>query len=188
MRAVVLSDQRMGGGELVLNAKFLRFAAHWGVHPRACRPYRAQTKGKVERPIRYIRDSFCYGRAFAGDEDLNEQASRWVEGTANVRQHGTTGERPVDRFERDEREALRPMASRPYQRVGVQPAAAPTGVVARIVNGPHEANRQDPHLPMRYDTGRPRAVIRLRISQPRTASLPCPAGLRARRLSPMMDL
>ena len=45
MRAVVLSDQRVGGGELVLNAEFLRFAAHWGFHPRACRPYRAQTKG-----------------------------------------------------------------------------------------------------------------------------------------------
>ena len=44
------------------------------------------------------------------------------------------------------------------------------------------------HLPIRYDTGRPRAIIRLRIAQPRTASLPCPAGLRARRPSPMMDL
>ena len=66
---------------------------------------------------------------------------------------------------------------------------APTrGVVARILTGPHDANRQDSHLPMRYDTGRPRAVIRLRISQPRTTSLPCPAGLRARRPSPMMDL
>ena len=52
----------------------------------------------------------------------------------------------------------------------------------------HDAHRQDPHLPMRYDTGRPRAVIRLRISQPRTTSLPCPAGLRARRPAPMMDL
>ena len=62
------------------------------------------------------------------------------------------------------------------------------GVVARIVTGPHDGHRQDPHLPMRYDTGRPRAVIRLRISQPRTTSLPCPAGLRARRPSPMMDL
>ena len=41
---------------------------------------------------------------------------------------------------------------------------------------------------MRYDTGRPRAAIRLRISQPRTTSLPCPAGLRARRPSPMMDV
>ena len=48
------------------------------------------------------------------------------------------------------------------------------GVVARIVTGPHEANRQDTHLPMRYDTGRPRAVIRFRISPPRTTSLPCP--------------
>ena len=67
-------------------------------------------------------------------------------------------------------------------------ATAIEGVVARIVTGPHDANRQDPHRPMRYDTGRPRAVIRLRISQPRTASLPCPAGLRARRPSPMMDL
>ena len=66
--------------------------------------------------------------------------------------------------------------------------AADRGVVARIVTGPHDAHRQDSYLPMRYDTGRPRAVIRLRISQPRTTSLPCPAGLRARRPSPMMDL
>ena len=125
MRAVVLSDQRVGGGELVLNAEFLRFAAHWKFYPRACRPYRARTKGKVERPIRYIRESFFYGRAFANDEDLNEQASGWVEGTANVRRHGTTGERPVDRFERDEREALGPLASRPYRRLGVHRGAEP---------------------------------------------------------------
>ena len=62
------------------------------------------------------------------------------------------------------------------------------GVVARIVTGPHGAHPQNAYLPMRYDTGRPRAVIRFKISQPRTASLPCPAGLRARRPSPMMDL
>ena len=66
--------------------------------------------------------------------------------------------------------------------------AAAGGVVARIVPGPHDAHRQDSHWPMRYDTGRPSSVIRLRISQPRTTSLPCPAGLRARRPSPMMDL
>ena len=62
IRAVVLSDDRGAGGGLVLNAEFLRFAAHWGFMPRSCRPYRAQTKGKVERPIRYIRESFFYGR------------------------------------------------------------------------------------------------------------------------------
>ena len=80
MRAVVLSDGRVGGGQLVLNAEFLRFAAHWGFRPRSCRPYRAKTKGKVERPIRYIRDSFFYGREFVNDEDLNEQALLWLEG------------------------------------------------------------------------------------------------------------
>ena len=67
-------------------------------------------------------------------------------------------------------------------------ASLSRGVVARIVTGPHDAHRQDPHRPIRYDTGRPSSVIRLRISQPRTTSLPCPAGLRARRPSPMMDV
>ena len=66
MRAVVLSDDRSDGGELILNAEFLRFAAHWGFLPRSCRPYRAQTKGKVERPIRHLRDSFFYGRQRVG--------------------------------------------------------------------------------------------------------------------------
>ncbi len=45
MRAVVLSDDRGAGGGLLLNAEFLRFARHWGFDPRACRPYRAKTKG-----------------------------------------------------------------------------------------------------------------------------------------------
>ena len=125
MRAVVLSDDRAAGGGLVLNAEFLRFAAHWGFRSRSCRPYRAQTKGKVERPIRYIRDSFFYGRTFANDNDLNEQASRWLEDTANVRRHATTRECPIDRFERDERAVLLPLATCPYRRLGVRKAPEP---------------------------------------------------------------
>ena len=103
MRSVVVSDGRADEGELVLNAEFLRFASHWGFRPRSCRPYRARTKGKVERAdTLHPRELLLYGRKFVSDEDLNEQAQRWLEGTANVRRHGTTGERPVDRFERDE--------------------------------------------------------------------------------------
>ncbi|MDE0489454.1 MAG: IS21 family transposase [Gammaproteobacteria bacterium] len=118
MRAVVLSDDRLSGGGLTLNEEFLRFAAHWSFHPRPCRPYRAQTKGKVERPIRYIRESFHYGRAFVNDADVNDQVEHWLAEVANVRQHGTTGERPVDRFERDERSVLQPLAPQPYRRAG----------------------------------------------------------------------
>ena len=140
MRAVVLSDDRGAGGELILNTELLRFAAHWGFRARSCRPYRARTKGKVERPIRYLRESFFYGRQFANDADLNEQAERWLERTANVRRHGTTGERPVDRFERDERGALHSLADRPYQRLGAKPQVATT--LHRLSHAPVEVERR----------------------------------------------
>ncbi|MEX1103126.1 MAG: IS21 family transposase, partial [Dehalococcoidia bacterium] len=88
---------------------------HWGFGIRACRPYRAQTKGKVERPVSYVRDNFVYGREFLNDADLSEQRERWLTRTANVRVHWTTKERPQLRFERDERALLQPLALRPYQ-------------------------------------------------------------------------
>lgn len=114
MKAVIVRDLRGEGGRLVENAEFVRFSNHWGFRPRACRPYRAKTKGKVERPIGYVRKSFTYGRTFAGDADLNAQAEWWLGSVANVRRHGTTDERPVDRFESDERDVLLPLAHRPY--------------------------------------------------------------------------
>ncbi len=121
MRSVVLSDDRLNDGGLVLNTEFLRFASHWGFRPRACRPYRARTKGKVERPIRYLRQSFFYGRTFLNDEDLNAQSERWLEGTANVRRHRSLDESPRARFERDEQERLQPLALEPYPRLGATP-------------------------------------------------------------------
>lgn len=117
MRSVVIGDDRLSRGALVLNAEFLRFAAHWGFRPRACRPYRAKTKGKVERPIRYLRESFFYGRTFLNDADLNAQAERWLATTANRRKHRTVGEAPQLRFERDERFTLKSLAPTPYPRL-----------------------------------------------------------------------
>jgi transposase len=114
MKAVITRDLRLEGGTLLHNAEFLRFARHWDFTPRACRPYRAQTKGKVERPVRYLRSNFVYGRTFLHDADLDQQRRHWLERVANVRIHGTTGERPRDRFDRDERLQLHPLALRPY--------------------------------------------------------------------------
>ena len=114
MKAVITKDERAAGGRVTENAEFLRFAHHWDFRVRACRPYRAQTKGKVERPVSYVRSSFFYGRTFTSDEDLNHQARHWLDHVANVRTHGTLKERPVDRFEQ-ERDLLRPLASRPYR-------------------------------------------------------------------------
>ena len=114
MKAVITRDLRLEGGALMHNLEFLRFAAHWGFTPRACRPYRAQTKGKVERPVRYVRGNFVYGRTFLHDGDLDEQRAHWLERVANVRVHGTTGEPPQVRFDRDERAQLQPLALRRY--------------------------------------------------------------------------
>lgn len=125
MKSVITRDERAHGGRLVENMEFLRFAAHWGFRPRACQPYRAQTKGKVERPIRYVRQSFVYGREFVGDGDLDSQRRTWLDNVANVRVHQTTKEVPVIRFERDERAPLRPLAERPYQSVVLAPISTP---------------------------------------------------------------
>jgi hypothetical protein len=110
----------------VENPEFLRFAYHWQFRARACRAYRAQTKGKVERPIRYVRENFFYGRTFLNDEDLNAQASLWLEQVANVRIHGTTGERPIERFQREERMALNSQANRPYRSLVLSPQRQPS--------------------------------------------------------------
>ena len=114
MKTVITRDLRLEGGALIRNLEFLRFAHHWGFTPRACRPYRAQTKGKVERPVRYLRGNFVYGRTFLHDADLDQQRALWLERVANVRLHATTHERPRDRFDRDERLLLSPLATQRY--------------------------------------------------------------------------
>jgi transposase len=114
MRSVITRDLRLQGGALVHNLEFLRFAHHWGFTPRACRPYRAQTKGKVERPVRYLRENLVYGRTFLNDADLAQQCADWLARVANARVHGTTQERPCERFDRDERAQLQPLPVRRY--------------------------------------------------------------------------
>lgn len=115
MKAVVLADHRAEDGRLLENPEFLRFARHWGFRIRACRPYRARTKGKVERPVRYVRGNFVYGREFLGDADLDAQRLTWLDAVANVRVHRTTGAVPRERFALEERATLQPLAERPYR-------------------------------------------------------------------------
>ena len=128
MKAVITADLRLLGGQIVVNEEFLRFAAHWGFRARACRPYRAQTKGKVERPIRYVRENFAYGREMIGDAHLDEELTRWL-ARANDRVHATTKEVPRLRFERDERPLLLPLAERPYHSLVLVHPGEPKKVV-----------------------------------------------------------
>jgi hypothetical protein len=96
MRTVVAGSAE--DGRAVFNEELLRFAAHYSFQPVACRPYRAKTKGRVERAVSYLRGSFFYARQFRDLEDLNTQCAAWLEDTANARVHGTTGEIPQERL------------------------------------------------------------------------------------------
>ena len=87
MKAAVLGEVEK---HIVYNAKLVAFAQHYGFAPRACKAYRAKTKGKVERPFRYIRQDFFLARRFQNLADMNRQLREWLDSVANVRVHGTT--------------------------------------------------------------------------------------------------
>ena len=83
MRAVELSDQREGMRQAGVERGVTALCRALGIPPARVPPVSgSRRRASSRRPIRYIRDSFFYGRAFANDEDLNEQASRWLQGTA----------------------------------------------------------------------------------------------------------
>ena len=92
----VLDDTTEGSRKW--NASFKAFADYWGFEPRVCRPYRPQTKGKVESGVKYVKRNFLPGRQFSSLEDLNEQLLRWTLDVADRRIHGTTHQRPIERF------------------------------------------------------------------------------------------
>ena len=98
---------------VVFNARFLAFARYWGFQPRACAPYRARTQGKDERGVGYVKRNAIAGRTFASWAALEAHLSHWLRTVADVREHGTTGEPPLERFHRAEAAALRPLRGRP---------------------------------------------------------------------------
>jgi transposase len=93
------------------NPTFQAFAQYWGFEPRVCRPYRAQTKGKVESGVKYVKRNFLPGRTFADLADFNAQLAAWQAEIADLRVHGTTHEVPLERFSR-EAAALTPVVGR----------------------------------------------------------------------------
>jgi transposase len=97
---------------VVWNGTFKDRMDFWGVEIQLCRYYRAQTKGKVESGVKYVKRNALAGRRFRDLEELNAYLLSWCVEVADVRLHGTTHERPSERFQR-ERELLFPVDTRP---------------------------------------------------------------------------
>jgi transposase len=107
-KCAVLSYQ---GGKPRFNERLLDLALLYGFTPKACRPYRARTKGKTERMVDYVKDNFFQRyRSFASWAHLNQLAEMWLAEVADPRVHGTHKEVVLERFER-ERLLLGPLPS-----------------------------------------------------------------------------
>jgi hypothetical protein len=101
-------------GIVVWHPGFEAFCKDRGITPRACRPRRARTKGKIERGVGYVKHNALAGRTFPSFDALQRHLADWLVTVEDQRIHGTTQEKPSTRFERDERQALRPLPARPF--------------------------------------------------------------------------
>ncbi|MHB1054353.1 MAG: IS21 family transposase [Thermoleophilia bacterium] len=104
-KSMVLShDSR---GRVRYNESFLDLSGHYGFTPRACRPYRARTKGKDERMVGYVKHNFFQRyRSFASIEEANNLAAAWLATVADRRLHGTVKEIVCERFEHEQPQLL----------------------------------------------------------------------------------
>ena len=107
MKTAVIGEDDQA--HIVYNRALIDFAGHYRFHPKACRPYRAKTKGKVERPFRYIREDFFLARTFRNLDDLNAQLAHWLATVANPRVHATTRRVVNEAFAEEKLQPLPPV-------------------------------------------------------------------------------
>lgn len=106
MKTVVLERNTYGRGAHRFHPGFLDYIKHAGALPRLCQPYRAQTKGKVERFIGYLKRSFWVpfvatqrqAGVMPDKHSANAAVARWLREVANARVHATTEEIPAERL------------------------------------------------------------------------------------------
>jgi transposase len=115
-RTIVLRKDE-ASGQVEWNRSFKDRIDFYGVEAQLCRFYRAQTKGKVESGVKYVKRNALAGKRFRDIEELNAWLLQWSVEVADQRIHGTTHERPVDRFRREEAGKLQAVDTRqPAQR------------------------------------------------------------------------
>lgn len=125
--AVTGEDEK---GRVIYNQSLLSVLHHYGATPWACQPYRAKTKGKVERQFSYVRSSFFVGSQFENLAHLNHEFANWCASVADQRVHATTGKVVAEMFE-TERKALQPLPHIPYQALlGIERKVNREGMIA----------------------------------------------------------
>ena len=114
MKTVVLQRDAYQTGQHRFHPSLWQFGKEMGFSPRLCRPFRAQTKGKVERMVQYTRNSFYIPlmtrlrpMGITVDvETANRHGLRWLHDVANQRKHETIQTRPCDRWLEEQQSML----------------------------------------------------------------------------------
>jgi transposase len=155
-RTIVLAKDETSGS-VTWNATFKDRMDFYGADVRLCRYYRAQTKGKVESGVKYVKCNALAGRRFADLDALNRWLVEWCLTVADTRVHGTTHERPSERFAREEAATLVAVdARRPSPRERVESRIVPRDGLVAV-----EANRYP--VPLEW-AGR-RIEVRIRVEE-----------------------
>lgn len=97
-----------------VQATYRECAEHYGFRICACRPRTPEHKGKVESGVHYVKRNFLGGREAGCIRQANSDVRHWCLTTAGQREHGTTHEAPLVRFEQSERARLRPLPASDY--------------------------------------------------------------------------
>ena len=134
--------QRLVGAAPVFNPTYLDFSRHWGFEIAPCNVRSGNEKGRVENGVGYVKKNFLAGLELADFATLQPAAALWVDTVADVRIHGATQQRPIDRFE-EERAHLRRLNA-----AGFDLARVCTARATKQFRVPLDANRYT--VPARY--------------------------------------
>lgn len=104
------------------NPRFLEFCRHYGIEIRLCNPARGNEKGRVERVIRTMKETFFTAQSASCLKGLNKGLLEWVE-NKNDALHRATGRRPVDLLQE---EPLKPLPQIPWHNETIHPPVKTT--------------------------------------------------------------
>ena len=143
LRSAVLARR---GETVQFHPRLLELCAHYHFDPRPCNPARGNEKGRVERAIRYVRESFFAARSFTTLEDFNAQARAWRDDIAHQRPWPGGDERTVAEVLEQEQERLLPLPAHPFETDLVQPIRSGKTIYVRFdlndYSIPHTAVRR----------------------------------------------
>lgn len=115
--------EHLSGMEPRFNPRYLDFAAHYGFKPVACQVRKGNEKGRVENGVGYVKKNFLDGLEIPSFSALNPAARQWMDTVANVRIHGETRCKPIERFAQ-EKSVLGPLPAMAYDCAVVRPTSA----------------------------------------------------------------